>query len=158
MKAARSKSCKILKKKNSPHIVVFQYFVRHCEQSGNHRSVRGVRTLANFVRWLALKYILLLLTHFRKTGTIAIVTTSLTRSSHKNRSFRWVCRYWVLSFLYNLFQNHEVRNFIISQICESCLFSLFSVLPRPFLFLHRKWKFKAKNHCVISCYIHVSQR
>ena len=90
MKAARSKCCKILKKKNSPHIVQSSsadigsvdqetpdYFVRHRELSGNHRSVRGVRTLA-------LKYILLLLTHFRKTDTIAIVTTSLTRSSHKN--------------------------------------------------------------------------
>ena len=62
-----------------------EYFVRHRELSGNHRSIRGVRTLANFVCCLALKYILLLLTHFRKTDTIAIVTTSLTRSSHKNK-------------------------------------------------------------------------
>ena len=95
MKAARSKCCKILKKKRlTSHCIVFERWhrlygsretrVRHRELSGNHRSVRGVRTLANFVCWLALKYILLLLTHFRKTGAIAIVTTSLTRSSHKN--------------------------------------------------------------------------
>ena len=61
-----------------------EYFVRHRELLGNHCSVRGVRSLATFVCWLALKYILLLLTHFRKTHTRAIVSTSLTRSSHKN--------------------------------------------------------------------------
>ena len=61
---------------------------RCVELSANHGTVRKVRNLVVFVYWLAPKYILLLLTHFRETHSMAIVTTFLTRSSHKNVSLK----------------------------------------------------------------------
>ena len=73
-----------------PHFryVNARFDFRCVELSANHGTVRKVRTLVVFVRWLAPKYILLLLTHFRETHSMAIVTTLLTRSSHKNVSLK----------------------------------------------------------------------
>ena len=61
---------------------------RCVELSAKHGTVRKVRTLVVFVCWLAPKYILLLLTRFRETHSMAIVTTLITRSSHKNVSIK----------------------------------------------------------------------
>ena len=84
---------------------------RCVELSAKHGTVRKVRTLVVFVCWLAPKYILLLLTRFRETHSMAIVTTLITRSSHKNVSIKnrkWffhLDRSFSLLLLKNNFEN-----------------------------------------------------
>ena len=84
---------------------------RCVELSAKHGTVRKVRTLVVFVCWLAPKYILLLLTRFRETHSMAIVTTLITRSGHKNVSIKnrkWffhLDRSFSLLLLKNNFEN-----------------------------------------------------
>ena len=52
-----------------------EHFVCHRGLSTNHRRDERFRKLAIFVCWLTPRYILLLLTYFRKTVSMPIVTT-----------------------------------------------------------------------------------
>ena len=64
-----------------------QFDFRCVELSANHGTVRKVRTCV-LIGSEVFYSILLLLTHFRETHSMAIVTTLLTRISHKNVSLK----------------------------------------------------------------------
>ena len=99
--------------------------------SANHRSVRRVRTLVVFVCWLAPKYILLLLTHFRETHSMAKVTKT---SHYKTRKwFFHLDRSFSLLLLKNTFRKHtsfgkssRLEYFSFLRLCK-CNASFFRI-------------------------------
>ena len=93
---------------------------RCVELSANHRTVRKVRTSVVFVCWLAPKYILLLLTHFRETHSMAIVTTLLTRSSHKNVSLNKskMVSIWIAHLPYCSWRTHFENTLVLERVWQ----------------------------------------